>query len=125
MLTVTQEPQPRGVCFKLSGDLRLEDIARLRETFFQAMTDGHIDELKLDLAGLRSIDASGISLFVATKNSIQKHKGQLVLAQLQPQVYDFFERTNLDGYFGLTPSDSLGQSATRPPRKRKPQHTAG
>ncbi len=104
MLNVTNECNPPEIVFHLVGDLRLEDIARLRESFFKAMTREEISALVLDLSQLRTIDASGVSLFVSTKNSIGKFKGQLRLTNMQPDIYRYFARHNLDEYFGLRSS---------------------
>ena len=101
MLTATRTSDTPRVVFELKGDLRLEDIARLRESFFNAMMGTGIEQLVLDLKQLRSIDASGISLFVATKNSIGKVKGELQLVRPQPPVYEMFAKSHLVDYFGI------------------------
>lgn len=101
MLTYERTDSANRITFHLKGALRLEEITELREMFFNAMNTDGVNELVLDLSQVNRLDASGVSLFVSTKNSIERLNGRLILTRLQPQAYDLFARTNLDRYFDI------------------------
>ena len=103
MVSVEKRRSGKTVIFACGDKILLEDIAALREAFYEAMAEG-LDTLVLDLSKINHIDSSGISLFVSTKNALSKLNAHLVLAGMIPSVLDIFLKTSLDAYFDIRPT---------------------
>lgn len=102
MLTIKgKERRGHSVIFYLEGTIRLEDISHLRKAFWESMNEEGVQELIINLEGVKSVDPTGISLFISTKNSISKINGRLVLVGLPKSMMAVLERTNLLHYFEL------------------------
>ncbi len=71
----------------------------------RSLIDGALEEGKknilLDLAGVASIDSSGIGELVACYTSVTKHDGQLKLLRLSPKINDILQVTQLITVFDV------------------------
>lgn len=115
-----QDRPPRAI-FILEGDVRLEHISYLREAFWEAMNEPGISDVVIDLSQTTSLDYTGISLFVSTKNALGKQNGHLILCAVPQAVLDVFERTSLNHYFDIRhgTEDVFRAPATRHARRKR------
>lgn len=77
------------------GELDLSTAPELSRSLAPVL-DAHPHELILDLAGLRFIDSSGLTLIVRTSKELKAHEGVLGLAHPTPQVRRVLEIVGLD-----------------------------
>lgn len=89
------------VTFQLRGRLRLEDTAHLRKAFWECLHKGGARNLILELSQVPRLEASAVSLFVATRNVVAKRKGKLVLRGVQHGNGKLLLEAGLDKYFDL------------------------
>ncbi|MDJ0836534.1 MAG: STAS domain-containing protein [Acidobacteriota bacterium] len=85
--------------FQLSGPPSLEGAAELRKAFWECLHDDGKRVLILDLSRVPSLGPSVVSLFISTKNVVDKHRGRLVLAGLNRAGRALLEETHLHDYF--------------------------
>ncbi len=110
----------RGDCLilRLRGKLALAEIADLRKTFWQSLTQDGARKLVVDFSETDVLNSSSIALLVATKNLVAKKKAELVLTGVGGESYALLERANLHRYFDLRPTVENGL-AERPPAQRE------
>lgn len=87
--------------FQLSGELGLEETAALRPLLWSVMEEPEVTRVIIDLTGAKRVDASVISLFVATKNGLGKRRRRLLLCGMKREIFQLFEQTNLNAYFDI------------------------
>ena len=92
------------------GDVRIIKLAgkitigagdvKIRELIDQALEDGK-KHILLDLAGVSTIDSSGIGEMVACYTTVTKQGGQLKLLRLSPKINDILQVTQLITVFDV------------------------
>jgi len=87
--------------FHLRGRPSLGETADLRKTFWDCISQGPVKKLILELSGVSPLDPSAISLFIATKNVVSKHHGQLVLTGISEESHALLQQTHLLNYFEI------------------------
>lgn len=87
--------------FLLSGELGLEETAALRPLLWSVMEEPAVTRVIIDLTAAKRVDASVISLFVATKNGLSKRRRRLLLCGMKREIFQLFEQTNLNAYFDI------------------------
>jgi len=110
----SKEQQGTVALFQLGAEVRLEDIASLRESFHQAMLEG-CQTLLLDLSSVARMDSTGISLLVSTKSALRQRQARLILAGLNPTLRQLFNKTCLDQYFEIYSSRSEALKSSNTP----------
>ncbi len=85
----------------LSGKITIgAGDVKIRELIDQALADG-IKYILLDLAGVSTIDSSGIGEMVACYTTVTKQDGQLKLLRLSPKINDILQVTQLITVFDV------------------------
>ena len=84
----------------LSGEINLRSSPNLHESLLEIIA-GRPDRIILDLSGVSYMDSSGIGTLVEIKRRMERDKGILVLAALQPRVRGLFEITKLERFFTI------------------------
>jgi len=86
---------------KLSGKITIgAGDVKIRELIDQALEDGK-KHILLDLAGVSTIDSSGIGEMVACYTTVTKQGGQLKLLRLSPKINDILQVTQLITVFDV------------------------
>jgi anti-sigma B factor antagonist len=78
------------------GELDLSTVPELCRSLAPVL-DTHPHEVTLDLAGLRFIDSTGLSLIVQTSKQLKTHEGVLALTHPTAAVRRVLEIVGLDG----------------------------
>ena len=85
----------------LSGKITIgSGDVKIRELINSALDDGK-KLILLDLAGVTSIDSSGIGELVACYTTVTKQDGQLKLLRLSPKINDIMQVTQLITVFDV------------------------
>lgn len=82
----------------LSGQLMAESRYEL-EQLLRHWTDGGVHFVAVCCRDLTFIDSAGLSTLIGAMHRIKQTKGELVLAEMNPQVESLFEITMLTKYF--------------------------
>jgi anti-sigma B factor antagonist len=85
------------------GEVTVFSSPAMRESL-RKIAESQPSRVVLDLSGVRYIDSSGVATFVEAMQTIQRHKGKLVLAGLNPRVRGVFEIARLDSVFVMVAS---------------------
>jgi anti-sigma B factor antagonist len=86
---------------KLSGKITIgTGDVKMRELIATALDDGK-NKILLDLAGVSTIDSSGIGEMVACYTTVAKNDGQLRLLNLSPKINDILQVTQLITVFDV------------------------
>jgi anti-sigma B factor antagonist len=86
---------------ELSGKITIgSGDVKIRELIDQSIADGKKNIL-LDLAGVSTIDSSGIGEMVACYTTVTKNGGQLRLLRLSPKINDILQVTQLITVFDV------------------------
>ena len=84
----------------LSGEINLRSSPKLHASLLKIIA-GRPDRIILDLSGVSYMDSSGIGTLVEIKRRVERYKGSLILAALQPRVRGLLEITNLEQFFTI------------------------
>jgi anti-anti-sigma factor len=74
----------------IATDLTAKTVPELRELLYAIQEDG-VTDLALDLSGTKALDATGISLLVATANSYRSGSGRLTLRSVPRNIFSLFQ----------------------------------
>ncbi len=86
---------------KLSGKITIgAGDVKIREMIDEALQEGK-KYILLDLAGVSTIDSSGIGEMVACYTTVTKQGGQLRLLRLSPKINDILQVTQLITVFDV------------------------
>ena len=92
------------ILLKVSDRVELSYLAKLKATFQEcAATDS--SKVSLNLAGVRSIDSSGVSAIVSFQKELEKKNGKLVLVCVSPNCKYVLELLKLLEYFSIYDSE--------------------
>ena len=84
----------RGAEVILRGELDLATAPGLREHLSELVSQGWID-IALDIAELRYIDSTGLSLFIMTQKRVEEMGGSLVVHYPTKAALKLFDTTGL------------------------------
>jgi anti-sigma B factor antagonist len=85
----------------LSGKITIgSGDVKIRELIDSALADGK-KNIVFDLAGVSSIDSSGIGELVACYTTVTKQDGQLKLLRMSPKINDIMQVTQLITVFDV------------------------
>jgi anti-sigma B factor antagonist len=86
---------------QLSGKITIgTGDVKMREMIDTALGDGK-SKILLDLAGVSTIDSSGIGEMVACYTTVAKNDGKLKLLRLSPKINDILQVTQLITVFDV------------------------
>ena len=83
---------------ELVGEIHIYNSAKVRDTFIDLMDRGRY-KLLINLEKLRSIDSSGLGVFMGAMKRAREHDGALNFIGLNPHVNSIFHITGLDRIF--------------------------
>lgn len=96
---------------EVRGDVDAENSATLQEYLNSALQE-HSHRMIVDLGGLTSVDAPGLSALAVVERRAIKLGGMMCLARPQEPVAKMLHLTGLDQYFLIYPTPEA--AATRP-----------
>jgi len=86
----------------IATDLTAETVPELRDLLCAIQEDG-VTDLALDLSGARALDATGISLLVATANSFRGGNKNLALRSVPRSIFSLFQTLRIAQRLGAQP----------------------
>ncbi len=102
-LSVTLERSPEGISLRLAGEMDIATADRLVE-MARTLPDQDLRHLRLDLAELHFIDASGLNALMQTRTHVLDHGGRLTLHGVRSLLHRLLAITDLSGAFELAPA---------------------
>ena len=84
----------------LTGEINLRSSPALHASLLEIIK-GSPNRIILDLSGVSYMDSSGIGTLVEIKRRVDRNKGSLILAALQPRVRGLFQITKLERFFTI------------------------
>ena len=102
-LSVTPERGPEGISLRLTGEMDIATAGSLVE-MARSLSDQDVRGVRLDLAELHFIDASGLSALVQTRTHVLEHGGRLTLHGVRPLLRRMLAITDLSAAFEVEPS---------------------
>lgn len=102
LATEIRTAEPSHALVMLEGELDLSTSSQLFAEFAQLARDG-IKHVALNLAELKFIDSSGLSVIIAEHKRAESMGGELVIFSPQPKVRRLFEVTGLDEFLNIRP----------------------
>ncbi len=84
----------------LAGEINLRSSPTLHASLLEII-EGRPDRIILDLSGVSYMDSSGIGTLVEIKRRVDRYKGSLILAALQPRVHGLFQISKLERFFTI------------------------
>ncbi len=88
------------VVIAVEGEIDLETSPRLRECFDRLLTEGEQNYV-VDMAGVDSIDSSGLAAFVMLFKRVRIGQGNVRLCCTKPEIQRIFELTKLNRVFDI------------------------
>ena len=88
-ITIANEPN-NGKRVSLAGSLDTDTAPKL-QTRIDESIDSSVTTLILDMKDLEFLSSAGLGVIFMTKKVIGRHKGKIILLNLQPQVKRVFE----------------------------------
>ena len=82
------------VLVNLSGNIRKEEAAQLRENLIGYIVDGY-HTFVIDFGNVDSIDSTGLGTLVAIQKRALQNGGSIILKNLKGLVKELFELTRL------------------------------
>lgn len=98
-MTATQQPQQPYV-HRLQTELDAGTRQAFKERILELLEQGE-RKFVLDLSDCAYVDSSGLGVLVSIARRIRTAGGEIVLAGLNADVVDLFERTRLDTLFAI------------------------
>ena len=68
------------------------------------LINGGMNDLILDLEGVKMVDSIGLGVIIATHNSLMKVGGKLTVKNVSEDIYNLFTTMRLDQHFEVIPS---------------------
>ena len=97
---MTPRPTPDGVSLRLAGEMDVATATHLPETV-RALPAHLLRHVRLNMAELTFIDASGLTALIETRALVHGRGGRLSLQDLRPGLVWLLETTDLAAAFGL------------------------
>jgi anti-anti-sigma factor len=94
--TKTRRVEPDITIFEISGRLNLGNLLQSVESAIRSLIDGGARKLVIDVAGLNSIDSSGIGTLVTCAGQMDQLGGQMRVAGALGSVAKVFETIHID-----------------------------
>jgi anti-anti-sigma factor len=91
----------RQLVLELSGDVDALSQDGYRATVDRMLTDGNADRLVVDMAGVVTIDSSGLGLLVHIQSATREKGIGMVLTHVPPRAGALLKRTGLDRVFEI------------------------
>jgi len=122
MFKETVECQGDCLVLRLEGKPNLTDIARMRRTFWEGLTEKGVKRIVVDASGATALTSAAVSLLVAAKNLVSRMQAELVLTGIHGESRQFLERTHLVGFFDIRAN--LSDALATPPQAPDPAESA-
>ena len=118
-LFVTPERSPEGISLRLAGEMDIATADHLVE-IARTLSDQDLRHVRLDLAELHFIDASGLSALVQTRTHVLDQGGRLTLHGVRPLLHRLLAITDLSAAFELAPGPATPTDRSAPGRVSSP-----
>jgi anti-anti-sigma factor len=118
-LSVTPERGPEGIFLRLAGEMDIATAGRLVQVA-RTLSDQDVRCVRLDLAELDFIDASGLSALVQTRTHVLDLGGRLTLRGVRPLLHRMLTITHLGPIFEVEPSLATPPDGSAPGRVSSP-----
>lgn len=119
-LSVTPERDPEGISLRLAGEMDIATASRLVQVA-RTLSGQDVRRVRLDLAELHFIDASGLSALVQTRTNVLDQGGRLTLHGVRPLLHRLLAITGLSAVFEVEPSLATPTDRSAPGRVSNPQ----
>ena len=100
VLDVTPQPTPDGVSLRLAGEMDVATARHLPE-IVRTLPAHLVRHVRLNLAELTFIDASGLTALIETRKLVHGRGGRLSLQDPRPPLVRLLEITDLAATFGV------------------------
>jgi len=97
-LEIETRQEAAGVVVRARGEVTVFSSPALRESL-RKIAELRPPRLVLDLAETRYVDSSGVATLVEALQTVQRYRGRLILAGMNPRVRGVFEIARLDTVF--------------------------
>lgn len=87
-----------------AGDVVAATVAELRSALKNVVVEG-AHELVVDLVNTRMVDSSGLGLFIAAHNSLQKTGGKLSVIRATGDILNLFRTMRMHQRFRVSSDD--------------------
>ena len=95
-------PETAQSVIKPDMDIVAPMVEGFRDTLLSFMDDG-INDLIVDLDGVKIVDSVGLGVIIATHNSLAKVGGRLRVINASEDIYTLFTTMRLDQHFEVIP----------------------
>jgi len=106
MLTMESKEQNNAVIFYLSGELVFNDTEEAEKEFMKKLA-GKPRVIALDCKNLKSLDSSGLGLFIKFSKEAQKAGVDLVFINIGGNISTLFDVSKLDKMFEIITEDEF------------------
>jgi anti-sigma B factor antagonist len=98
----------------LEQDLRHAELEEIREALLEIVDNSRVQVI-LRMPRIKAIDSSGIALLITGLHRARKANKLLILCELEPNVEQVFQLTNMDRVFNVTRSLEEAIERAHPP----------
>ena len=114
MIEFEKELQDETAIFYIKRVIKMAETAQLRKVLWNSLKCDGVKRIIVDLAGVRAMSSSTISLLVGAQSMALKIKGELILTGLSREAYRYLEQFNLHHYFKIHASVDEAVGAATP-----------
>ena len=100
-LDVRQEGQIRLVAFTQRKILEDVQIQQIGERLSELVDEDPNPQILLDFNNVEHLSSAALSVLIALNRQVEGSGGRLVLANIQPQIFEVFRITRLNRIFNI------------------------
>ena len=100
------QPAAGVTVLAVSGEVDMSNSRKLRETLLDLIRRRNHKKLIVNLAGVPSMDSSGIATLMETLHEVRKIGGEIILVGVHETLRGVLSLTGLLGVFDIRPSVS-------------------
>jgi anti-anti-sigma factor len=103
-LKVTVQSEGDRSIVSVAGEVDMSNSPKLREALFDLIQKRQQKSLVVDLAGVPSMDSSGIATLMESLHEIRKSEGNIILVGVHESLRGVLSLTGLLGMFDIRPT---------------------
>ncbi|MBU3666430.1 MAG: STAS domain-containing protein [Chthoniobacterales bacterium] len=113
-MKITRKPRGEATVLALEGKLNQASADALHSAAMEIAGDADCKLLVIDMGGVDFIASVGIRSLIRPSQSMAMRGGKLAVANLNPQIDEFFRLTGLDQMFRVftTVEEAVGDTAS-------------
>jgi anti-sigma B factor antagonist len=93
---------------KVLDELQIQQIG---ERLSEIADENEASKMLIDFTSVEHLSSAALSVLIHVNRQISSNNGQLVLASIQPQIYEVFKITRLDKLFTIADTTESGLNA--------------